>query len=931
MLSDTNLDSVGATLLFDYTNGFDPNFLVFSIFVTNQYVNTSSPVLPLILGGGSAFDMAVLVNDANLADAVWQPFNSNVVVNLNAGDGVYDVRVGLRKSPVNTDQVWKETYLILDTVPPLFVITNPMPGMVSQSPIQLQGYANEPLSGLTFDVSNVTGIFTNQTGYLTGVFYDDNLWVYTTNYFQCPDIGLGNGTNFIIVHATDLAGNTANVSLMLDYVPNNNSPVLNLIWPPDGAQISDNNFTVQAQTDDNTSTVMAVITDSNGNTNTVSGLVEQNGTIWVQNLPLAAGANQLTLTVANASGSSTTNLTVYQSSVLVTVAPLTSDQLNQTSITVAGTISELGDTVTVNGVPATVNPDGTWEADDVPVSAYGTAIIDVEVYAGNTSNFAHNNLRFTPLDSPSNGNSIGSHISNQLQPVAVKMASYFTHKSYAIMVVSIVPDFTVYQTVQVPVWWQGGIGIKFYSDDDTVNWAAGVGGTKHDYGYSDDNPGNFDGWQEFGPDQGGVGSAPGWSGWESADDSGTYSGDSTGTWSKTVRTRVVIAPAGQQAAGQTNSYLVLASALEVADGWDSGNGVIPLPPEWLQIDGQTLINSGITNADGSVSGAVIVQVLAGTTTNVTPVATQLYGYNDYIFNVQVTNVAFQLTVVSNSATQIDATNWAVIKSPTNDYVIVQATLNYTNDWILTNAAKAIQWTGGEAVPGNLLQRRVTKTNSVETTVTASLGSSITNLNVWVIWGTMQFLTNGNNPSPLSFVNYGFPDNQLGIQYYDHTSSGTYLAATLNYTNMVAGKICAIATITPSGIQSIITNGWDFVQKAEYTIFTNGSIASGISSLSWTNDGPADIDGNKTIRLDTSNKLYSIDGPSLDLFKQSLDSAEHYAVFYDYVTWKSEICCDTNNFWCFQARWKTDQLPQFTFISFGVGAITIPTSSFYLPP
>ena len=39
---------------------------------------------------------------------------------------------------------------------------------------------------------------------------------------------------------------------------------------------------------------------------------------------------------------------------------------------------------------------------------------------------------------------------------------------------------------------------------------------------------------------------------------------------------------GTATAGQTNVYLVLASALEVADGQDSGNGVIPLPPEWLR-------------------------------------------------------------------------------------------------------------------------------------------------------------------------------------------------------------------------------------------------------------------------------------------------------------------------------------------------------------
>ena len=711
----TNLNSVGSTLLFDYTNNFDPNILVFSIVVTNQYVNTSSPVLPLILGGGSAFDMAVLVNDANHADAVWQPFNSNVVVNLNGGDGGYDVRVGLRKSPANTNQVWDNAYvhLILDTVPPLLVVTNPMPGMVSQSPIQLQGYANEPLSGLTFDVSNATGIFTNQTGYLTGLFYDDNLSAYTTNYFQCPDIGLGNGTNFITLHATDLAGNTANVSLMLDYVPNNNSPVLNVIWPLDGAQISDNNFTVQAQTDDNTSTVMAVITDSNGNTNTVSGLVEQNGTIWVQNLPLAAGANQLTLTVENASASSTTNLTVYQSGVLVTVAPLTADQLNQTSIAVTGTISEPGDTVTVNGVQATVDPDdGTWEAEGVPVSAYGTAIIDVEVYAGNTSNFAHNNLRFTPLDGTTAGNSIGSHISNQTQPVAVKMASYFARKSSDTTAILIYPDFMNYEG-NVPVWYPGYIYIVLGSSVNTANWAVGVGGTQHFYGCNDEL-GYFDMWNEIGPtqsDQSDLGVWGGlWSGWESADDSGTYSGNSTGIWSKTSRTQVVIAPAGQEPAGQTNSYLVLASALEVADGMYSGNGVIPLPPEWLQINGQPLINSGITNDDSSVSGAAIVQALAGTTTNITPVATQHYNYNDILFNNQVFQLISQCvaTTPSNQA----RTNLGVCEQVNLYFNPALPTTNVT--WSAT--------AGGLAVTSGITNLFTASDNATNVTVTATVGS-----------------------------------------------------------------------------------------------------------------------------------------------------------------------------------------------------------------
>ena len=79
-----------------------------------------------------------------------------------------------------------------------------------------------------------------------------------------------------------------------------------------------------------------------------------------------------------------------------------------------------------------IDDEGTWEADGVPVSAYGTAIIDVEVYADNTSSFAHKISGSRRWTAPSGGNSIGSHISNQPQPAAVKMASYFSHKSYAI-------------------------------------------------------------------------------------------------------------------------------------------------------------------------------------------------------------------------------------------------------------------------------------------------------------------------------------------------------------------------------------------------------------------------------------------------------------------------------------------------------------------
>jgi len=98
-LSATNLDSQGNTLLHDYQNGLDPNIIQFSLQFTNNYFNTSMANGAITLLGGVPSYIAVLVNDPNLANANWQSYSSNVVVSLNAGDGAYEVWVGLKGLP----------------------------------------------------------------------------------------------------------------------------------------------------------------------------------------------------------------------------------------------------------------------------------------------------------------------------------------------------------------------------------------------------------------------------------------------------------------------------------------------------------------------------------------------------------------------------------------------------------------------------------------------------------------------------------------------------------------------------------------------------------------------------------------------------------------------------------------------------------------
>jgi hypothetical protein len=276
--------------------------------------------------------------------------------------------------------------------PAILAITVTNASVVSKPMITVQGYANGPLKNLTFDVNNAAGVVTDQQGYWQAAVYNTNLWQFTTNLFACYDIALASGLNTVVLHATDLGGNmvSTNFSVILDYSADT-PPSLTLVWPPDGAAIAGSDFTMQAQTDDNTAVVQATVVDSDGNTNTTGGVVERNGTVWVNHLPLGAGENVVTATVMDAAGNSNSiSETVYRSAVTVTMYPLTPDNLNQEWVNVSGTISDPGYEVWINGVQATVNADGNWYIDDdsVQVSPTGTAIFDVSARAASGSGMA---------------------------------------------------------------------------------------------------------------------------------------------------------------------------------------------------------------------------------------------------------------------------------------------------------------------------------------------------------------------------------------------------------------------------------------------------------------------------------------------------------------------------------------------------------------
>jgi len=333
------------------TNWANPA-IQFTIAATNHCINSANAPLQLTIQSGVPYYYAVMLDSTDFRAASWTAYtSSNITANLGTVQGWHTVWVGLCGLPGDPRQTWNGISLDLRLTAPILVVTNAT--NVTVPMLQLEGYASEELAGLTFDLANANGTISNQTGYVTGASFDRSSFLCTNNTFECLDLALASGVNTVTLHATDLAGNltTSNFIFHLDY-SSKPAPVIQLYWPQDGTQIGSGSFTWRGTVDDPTVLLSAQITDTNGDTNVVAGVIERNGSFWVDNIPLFAGTNYLTLSATDINNhTTTTNITVVQSCVVLTIAPVT-DDLNHPTVTVTGTINTSNYTVWVNGVAA---------------------------------------------------------------------------------------------------------------------------------------------------------------------------------------------------------------------------------------------------------------------------------------------------------------------------------------------------------------------------------------------------------------------------------------------------------------------------------------------------------------------------------------------------------------------------------------------------
>ncbi len=170
------------------------------------------------------------------ANAPWMPFTPEFLVDLGPGEGERGVTVAAEWDSGSIPFETQTVSVRVDYTPPTIVITNPTETMTSQPIIQIQGYSDEPLASIRYDVISAMNAIKNQEGGVTHQSVDRISLQITTNFFECVDVDLALGTNTILLRCEDRAGNvrTKTLTYVLDFDFDKTPPVISLIYPRDG-------------------------------------------------------------------------------------------------------------------------------------------------------------------------------------------------------------------------------------------------------------------------------------------------------------------------------------------------------------------------------------------------------------------------------------------------------------------------------------------------------------------------------------------------------------------------------------------------------------------------------------------------------------------------------------------------------------------------
>jgi hypothetical protein len=222
--------------------------------------------------------------------------------------------------------------------------------------------------------------------------------------------------------------------------------------------------------------------------------------------------------------------------------------------------------------------------------------------------------------------------------------------------------------------------------------------------------------------------------WQISNESTTEGNDNLQT---STSTTLMLVPADQTPLGGTAYYVVQLAGNEFSDlendenifGLNLGGanqGDLPDPPEWFQVNGQTLIDMGVTNDDGTLPGYAIVSGPAGAPVTVTLTSTQYYTNNDQTFpnsDVTVSNLTLEI-VDANTGNNLSAqTNTVIVGQQMN----LTCQLSMTNATFMNSLLTNFQWT----VPGLAISNYVVAPDTSSATVVTNF--PLGNTNVVFYW------------------------------------------------------------------------------------------------------------------------------------------------------------------------------------------------------
>ncbi|MBS1328991.1 MAG: hypothetical protein HP043_03200, partial [Dialister sp.] len=237
-------------------------------------------------------------------------------------------------------------------------------------------------------------------------------------------------------------------------------------------------------------------------------------------------------------------------------------------------------------------------------------------------------------------------------------------------------------------------------------------------------------------------------------------------------------------------------------------------------------------------------------------------------------------------------NWAAVKGKGD--VIIMVSLNPSDAGNVgeEKLKELISWTGGEEVKGNPLQRKISKDESQKVTVKAVCGTSEKEVDIWIIWSTIIIQRSGTKPADAATLQFfGKLTNQCGfIKMRDET--GMFVGV---------GNVCAIVSLSPSGVGDVIKEGWDIKREKMVRRKIDGKIDPDKWDSKWSSD---DATNNDEILVPKNDKLYSIDSPTIGFEAIGKNYKEHIerTNFNEWLEWHDDICSERVP-WSFTGTWR----------------------------